>query len=98
MTLGERVAVVAACRYVDEVVEAAPLVLTEEFLAAHGIDVVVHGDDLAPADAEVVYGPAVRSGRLRYVARTTGISTTELIQRVLDRGADTARPGDQDRG
>ena len=87
MTLEERVAVVAACRYVDEVVEGAPLVLTEEFLAAHRVDVVVHGDDLSPADAEAVYGPAVRSGRLRYVPRTTGISTTELIRRVLDRGA-----------
>ena len=87
MTLAERVAVIESCRYVDQVVEDAPLQVTEEFLAAHGITTVVHGDDLSPQGAEFAYGPAAAAGKLAYVRRTGGISTTQLIQRVLDAAA-----------
>jgi ethanolamine-phosphate cytidylyltransferase len=92
MTLAERVAVIESCRYVDEVIDDAPLRLTEGFLAAHGITTVVHGDDLSPRDAESVYGPAAAAGNLVYVPRTGGISTTQLIQRVLDSADSRGRP------
>lgn len=84
MTLAERVAVIESCRYVDEVVAGAPLRLTEEFLAEDAITTVVHGDDLSPEAAEFVYGPAAASGKVTYVRRGGGISTTQLIQRVID--------------
>jgi ethanolamine-phosphate cytidylyltransferase len=87
MTLAERVAVIESCRYVDEVIEDAPFRVTEGFLVEHGITAVVHGDDLSPEGAEFVYGPAAASGKLIYVRRTAGISTTQLIQRVLDAAA-----------
>ena len=70
MTLAERVAVIESCRYVDEVIEDAPMRLTEEFLTRHDIATVVHGDDLSPEGAEVVYAPAVAAGMLRYVPRS----------------------------
>ena len=54
MTLSERVAVVEACRYVDEVIAGAPFQVDNEFLAEHDIDVVVHGDDLTAEAAEAV--------------------------------------------
>jgi ethanolamine-phosphate cytidylyltransferase len=87
MTLAERVTVIESCRYVDEVIKDAPLRVTEEFLAEHAITTVVHGDDLSPQAAQFVYGPAAAAGKLTYVRRTGGISTTELIQRVLDAAA-----------
>jgi ethanolamine-phosphate cytidylyltransferase len=90
MSLGERVAVIESCRYVDEVIEDSPFQLSEEFLAEHNIAIVVHGDDLSPRDAELVYGPAAAAGKLRYVHRSTEISTTQLIQRVL--AATSANP------
>ena len=83
MTLAERVAVIEACRYVDEVIPDAPNRLTREFLDEHKLALVVHGDDV-DAGAEV-YGPAAESGRLRLVPRTGGISTTDLIARVRSR-------------
>jgi len=84
MTLAERVAVIEACRYVDEVVADAPFRVTQAFLDEHAISTVVHGDDLSPEAAESIYGPAAAAGRLVYVPRTDGISTTELIRRVVD--------------
>lgn len=82
MTMAERVAVIEACRYVDEVIPNAPDRLTHLFLDQHDISLVVHGDDLDAAGAAEVYGPAVATGRLRLVPRTGGVSTTELIARV----------------
>jgi glycerol-3-phosphate cytidylyltransferase len=87
MTLDERVAVIESCRYVDEVIADAPYQLTREFLDEHAVSTVVHGDDLTAEGAESIYGPAAAAGQLLYVPRTEGISTTELIQRVLDAAA-----------
>ncbi|HVK28354.1 MAG TPA: adenylyltransferase/cytidyltransferase family protein [Nocardioides sp.] len=83
MTLAERVAVVEACRYVDEVIADAPFEVDEDFLVAHDIATVVHGDDLSHEGAKAVYGAALEAGRLRYVPRTSALSTTEVIRRVL---------------
>ena len=87
MTLAERVAVVASCRYVDEVIADSPDRLTQDFLAEHKIAREVHGDDLTPEGAEAVYGAALAAGILVSVPRAAGISTSQLIRRVLDRSA-----------
>ena len=84
MTLAERVAVIESCRYVDEVVADAPFRVTQAFLDEHAITMVVHGDDLSPEGAEFVYGAAAEAGKLASVQRTGGLSTTEVIRRVLD--------------
>ncbi|CAB4687311.1 MAG: adenylyltransferase/cytidyltransferase family protein [Actinobacteria bacterium] len=90
MTLAERVAVIEACRYVDEVVADAPLRLSAGFLEEHAITAVVHGDDLSDETAETVYGAAVAAGILVRVPRTPGLSTTEIIDRVRTRPGDRA--------
>lgn len=84
MNLAERVAVVEACRYVDEVIAGAPFQVDDDFLTEHDIDLVVHGDDLTPEGADAVYGAAVAAGKLSYIPRTSGLSTTAIIQRVID--------------
>ena len=85
MTLAERVAVIAACRHVDEVVPDAPYALTLEFLDAHDIALVVHGDDISAAALDEVFGPIAAAGELRLVQYTAGISTTDLIRRIRER-------------
>jgi len=85
MTLAERVAMVGACRYVDEVIPDAPLRLTHAFLDEHDLALVVHGDDLSADVAADVYGPALDTGRPRLLPRTGDVSTTDLIARVLRR-------------
>jgi cytidyltransferase-like protein len=84
MTLGERVAVIEACRYVDEVIPDAPYRLTQEFLDVHDLALVVHGDDVGADGVADVYGPAQEAGILRLVPRMGDISTTALIARVRE--------------
>ncbi len=85
MSLSERVAMIEACRYVDEVIPDAPLRLTQDFLDRHAIATVVHGDDPTDEAAAKVYNAAVGRGRLHLVPRTGTVSTTDLIARVLAR-------------
>jgi cytidyltransferase-like protein len=84
MSLAERVAVIEACRYVDEVIPGAPYRLTRPFLDAHDISVVVHGDDLDPEGVAEVYGAASEAGLLRLVPRSGDVSTTALIARIRE--------------
>jgi glycerol-3-phosphate cytidylyltransferase-like family protein len=91
MTMAERVAVVAGCRYVDEVVEDAPLHVTEEWLTGLRVDLVVHGDDFDADVVERLYGVPIRLGMFRTVPYTPGISTSDLLRRMrarLDLGED----------
>jgi cytidyltransferase-like protein len=82
MTMAERVPVVAACRYVDEVIADAPLVVSQEWIEQHGIDLVVHGDDLHDQSLDHMYAVPRQLGILRLVPYTAGISTSELIDRI----------------
>jgi cytidyltransferase-like protein len=85
LTLQERVAVIEACKYVDEVVVAPPLRLTDELVEELRIDYVVHGDDFNKDLLEDQYGVALRRGLFRTVPYTPGISTTEIIRRIVTR-------------
>jgi cytidyltransferase-like protein len=85
MTMDERISVIEACRFVDEVIPNAPDIVTSAFLEAHDIALVVHGDDVSDAALASVYGDPLREGKLRLVAYTPGISTTDIIRRIQTR-------------
>jgi len=85
-SMEERIAVVGACRLVDEVVPDAPLSVDETFLDRHRIDVVVHGDDFDPDKLARFYPGALARGALRTVPYTPGISTSDVMRRVKERG------------
>ncbi|KAL6771668.1 hypothetical protein ACKKBG_A27335 [Auxenochlorella protothecoides x Auxenochlorella symbiontica] len=86
MTEGERYEALRHCRWVDEVVPDAPWHITEEFLDAHAIDFVAH-DALPYADvtgaSDDVYGFVKRLGRFKETQRTEGVSTSDLILRIV---------------
>jgi glycerol-3-phosphate cytidylyltransferase-like family protein len=82
MTMEERLQVVAACRYVDEVIPDAPLVVTRDWIEEHAVDLVVHGDDLPEETLMLMYRVPHELGILRLVPYTAGISTSDLIERV----------------
>jgi len=88
LSLEERVSVIKACKYVDEVIVAPPLRTTEAWLKEHQIDVVVHGDDFNEELLLDQYGAPIKMGIFKMVPYTKGISTTEIIQRIKDRFSD----------
>ena len=83
MTMQERIAVVEACRYVDEVIPNAPLRMDEAYLREHQIDLVIHGDDLSWEKCQDWYAAPIRLGIFKTIPYTQGISTTDIIQRVV---------------
>lgn len=85
LSLEERVKVVEACKYVDEVIVAPPLRLTEEMIKELHIDYVVHGDDFNKELLEDQYGVSLKNGIFRSVPYTKGISTTNIIHRIVER-------------
>ncbi len=74
----QRYEVVRACRYVDEVIEDAPLIVTPGYLLEHRIDVVVRSNDIQPDNPQIVQV----SDRVKWVPYTEGVSTTEIIARI----------------
>jgi cytidyltransferase-like protein len=86
MTLEERSEMVRSCRYVDEVIENSPICVPSEFLDEHKIDWVVHGDDYAEGVANYCFQAAIDRGIYKTVPYTPGISTSDIIKRILSRG------------
>lgn len=80
----ERYKMVRACKWADEVVEGAPYTATLETLDKYNCDFCVHGEDISVgADGRDVYELVKQAGRYRTIKRTEGISTTELVGRML---------------
>ncbi|MCO5598693.1 hypothetical protein L7F22_052791 [Adiantum nelumboides] len=89
MTSQERYAAVRNCRWVDEVIEDAPWVINQEILDKLAIDYVAH-DDLpyagAGSSAEMsdIYSFCKDQGRFLPTQRTEGVSTSELLARIVE--------------
>uniref|UniRef100_A0A2C9KNH6 choline-phosphate cytidylyltransferase n=2 Tax=Biomphalaria glabrata TaxID=6526 RepID=A0A2C9KNH6_BIOGL len=84
MNDSERYEAVRHCRYVDEVVTDAPWTLDMSFLEKHKIDFVAH-DDLpyTTGSADDVYKFVKEKGMFLATQRTEGISTTDVITRII---------------
>jgi cytidyltransferase-like protein len=78
----ERTSIVAALKMVDKVVCPCPLVVTEEFMDTHKIDLVVHGfanEADAERQAEFFEIP-MKLGKFQRIPYTEGVSTSERIE------------------
>lgn len=84
MASKERYEHTRANRWCGEVIEDAPYVTQPDWLNRHGCLYVVHGDDTTlDANGEDCYKVMKEMGRFRVVKRTAGVSTTEIIHRIL---------------
>lgn len=80
----ERYKMVRGIKWVDEVVEDAPYITTIETLDKYGCDFCVHGDDITlTADGQDTYHLVKSAGRYKECKRTAGVSTTDLVGRML---------------
>ncbi|KAJ7969466.1 Ethanolamine-phosphate cytidylyltransferase [Quillaja saponaria] len=84
----ERLALVSGLKWVDEVISDAPYAITEQFMNRlfheHKIDYIIHGDDpcLLP-DGSDAYALAKKVGRYKQIKRTEGVSSTDIVGRIL---------------
>ncbi|WFD35543.1 choline-phosphate cytidylyltransferase [Malassezia cuniculi] len=96
MESGERYEAVRQCRWVDEVLEDAPWVIGQELIDALQIDYVAHDEIPYAAGGAVasddVYDWLKRLGKFLPTRRTEGVSTSELLARIVR----TYRAGDLD--
>lgn len=84
MNEDERYDAVSHCRYVDEVVRNAPWSLSWEFLTKHRIDFVAHDDiPYSSAGSDDVYKHIKEAGMFAPTQRTEGISTSDIITRIV---------------
>ena len=61
------------------------VILDREWICRHDIHLVVHGDDYSEEQLESIYKVPMEMGILVTVPYTRGISTTDIIRRILDR-------------
>ncbi|KAE9585670.1 hypothetical protein Lal_00010030 [Lupinus albus] len=88
LNMEERLTLVSGLKWVDEVITDAPYAITEQFMNRlfheYKIDYIIHGDDpcFLP-DGTDVYGFAKKAGRYKEIKRTEGISSTDIVGRIL---------------
>lgn len=76
----ERAETVRHCKWVDEVIEDCPWIVTPQFLADNKIDYVAHDDLPYGADeGDDIYKPIKEAGCFLVTQRTEGVSTTGII-------------------
>eukprot|EP00090_Calanus_glacialis_P041686 TRINITY_DN7417_c0_g1_i2.p1 TRINITY_DN7417_c0_g1~~TRINITY_DN7417_c0_g1_i2.p1 ORF type:complete len:366 (-),score=133.32 TRINITY_DN7417_c0_g1_i2:170-1183(-) len=93
----ERYRMVKAIKWVDEVVEGAPYVTTLETLNKYDCDYCVHGDDITmTADGTDTYHLVKSAKRYKECKRTQGVSTTNLVGRMLLLSKEHMQRGDQE--
>lgn len=79
----QRMAAVSACKWADEVVFDVPYAPSRELLTELNCDFLAHGDDIPiAADGHSAYHTVM--DKLKIFKRTPGVSTTHLIQRLVD--------------
>jgi ethanolamine-phosphate cytidylyltransferase len=85
MSLAERSEIVAACKWVDEIAtDNIPYNPTLPLMDKLNCQYVAHGDDLAlGADGQDSYYEIKKAGRMKTFKRTDGISTTDIVGRLL---------------
>ncbi|KAF2108230.1 hypothetical protein BDV96DRAFT_637049 [Lophiotrema nucula] len=84
MRLDERIMAVEACRWATQAVPKAPYVTSLPWITHYGCWYVVHGDDItSDSNGEDCYRFVKAAGRFKVVKRTPGISTTDLVGRML---------------
>ncbi|KAF2642473.1 ethanolamine-phosphate cytidylyltransferase [Massarina eburnea CBS 473.64] len=84
MRMDERVMAVEACRWATRAIPKAPYVTSLPWITHYGCHYVVHGDDItSDSNGQDCYRYVKAAGRFKVVKRTPGISTTDLVGRML---------------
>jgi len=80
----DRKILIQSCKYVDQVVEDAPLIVNQQFMKDHQIDLVCHGfsNDQDFEKQSQFFKVPIKLNKFRKVQYHHGISTTNIIQKI----------------
>jgi choline-phosphate cytidylyltransferase len=84
----ERAKSVEQCKWVDQVICPCPWVSTVDFLDQIGADYICHDDIpyvMGADETGDVYYPSKKAGRFLATQRTEGVSTSDLIIRMIQK-------------
>ena len=89
----ERTAIVAALEEVDAVVCPCPLIVTQEFMEQHEIDLVVHGfaNDADADKQKEFFAIPIALGKFQRIGYYSGLSTTDRIQNIKEQTAQQSK-------
>lgn len=80
----ERYEAVSHCKWVDQVIPDAPWFVTQDFLDKYQIDYVAHdAEPYQSSESGDVYSFVKAQGKFLPTQRTGGISTSDLITRIV---------------
>ena len=85
ISLKDRTIVMEACKYVNKVISPCPLVITEDFIQEHNIDIVVHAHSENDTSYNFMYEVPIKLNKFKRLDYTPGISTTDIIDMVKQR-------------
>lgn len=85
MNMEQRINVIKSCKYVDQVVEDAPIMITKEYIQKHKIDIVCITDTRPIGQTEQFYKIPMELGIVRKFKHTQEISTTNIIENIKNR-------------
>ncbi len=89
LSLSERSTVIGACKFVDEIIVNSPLIVDRAFIEKHNIDIVVHAHPIIEIEKYArFYAYPISQNKFIRLEYNEGISTTEIIRRVIDRKND----------
>ncbi len=84
MNIKERSDIVRACKWVDEVYEDTEYFVTLDTLDRYNCQYYSHGDDPVMAlDGTDICAELNKHGRFRVFKRTEGVSTTDIVGKLL---------------
>jgi len=83
----ERYAILKHLKWIDEMVYDVPYTPDVKTLERAQADFCIHGDDMPTNEnGECAYDPVRKAGKLKIIKRTEGVSTTDIIGRILRAG------------
>jgi ethanolamine-phosphate cytidylyltransferase len=89
----ERIEVVKSCKWANEVTLEAPFVTEMSVVRKYGCSLVLHGDDLVTDEkGQDTYHKIKAEGKFKTVQRSSGISTTDIVGRMLLRESRESEP------
>ena len=96
MGIEERSRLINACKWVNGIYKNVPYVPQLDFLTTHKLDCIAHGDDPCfGLDGQDVYKEFKKINKYREFKRTEGVSTTDIVGRLLMIGLDIQKEKDE---